>query len=638
MKLRNVYTFFIDNINQFYFDYTQKLKNRNISFFHHKTTVELDSEQIYFNLNVKILHAIKTLLNNSLLRISRKIAEQNTSIFLFENNWCIFEYEKINDFKIIGHKNFNRQYNFEIKINPTSYVYHYAQKIQLSFYLDEKNQMVSGGFSVNWGEVSQIEQSFNQITNQIFLNDVCNTFISKEIVNISINKIIELIEEKDTPKKSGKYPSLFAKWLKLLEQRYPLQFDQMIKTKQAHKWYFSLLIILSANLMMYEDLRKFFQNKRPIAIINKITKHKFQPLIIKNENNKINPKKDWIAVVKIIRQFYSSTFNVKDVKNLEDIESIVETAWTKSEDKSFLLPVPSYEITRKSTQSFIDEEQHIFLNNNNFKIFFLLTMAPSLFGLNEDSDRNISYEKFIEKINHLNDDILFEETLADYVEQNICEWNYDYAGFVNKNLVTLIIKNENPTIFTQSGLDVVDVNLTIFNNYFWAMIYTQARFWKLTVFEEQYNQIYNQDPSKLRTILYELNKLKFDWNDDFYNMKEIRKLVKRYVANNNFEKYLNLLINRVNRKDHSYGKSKERNTSHFALITAAIFGLLDFFTTIYSILPVSQAKANELSVDGLIFIIIGSILSLVLIITFFIIWYKFYWRKKILIWKNKKNG
>ncbi|UUD37371.1 MPN338 family protein [Mycoplasmoides fastidiosum] len=571
------------------------------------------------------------------MRISRKFAERNTSIFHFEKNWCVFDYEKVNDFKIIGNKDFNRQYNFDILIDPTSYVFEYAEKIQLSFYLDEKNNMVAGGFSVNWGDTKPQLNQFDQITDQLFINDVSNVFINKNITKISINNIIDLIDEKSDSNVTEKYPVLFKRWLALLRKRYPNQYDQMFASKQTHKWFFSILIVLSAQLMMYEDLRKFFQNTKPLAITQKILKHSFKPLKLKNVNQTFSPKQDWMDVVAIIRKFYTTTFDTDDVRDLEDIESIVDSAWTKTEDESFLSPIPAYEITRQADISFMDEEQNIFLDDPQFKTFFLLTMAPSLFGLNEDGDRHISYEKYNEKIANLQSNMLLEETLADYVENNICEWNYDYAGFINKNLSSLIIKNANPVTITATGVNVFDVNLHVFNNYFWSMIYTQARFWKLWVLEVKFNKSRINNSSKLRDILYQLNNLKFDWNDDFYGMKEIKRLVQKYVEYNNFESSLRILIRRVMRTDSSFGKTKERATTQYAFIMAAIFGILDFFTTVYSILPVSYQHQTELTTDGLIAIVIGSFLSTILFIGFLVIFYKFYLKRKIAQWKKRRR-
>lgn len=134
----------------------------------------------------------------------------------------------------------------------------------------------------------------------------------------------------------------------------------------------------------------------------------------------------------------------------------------------------------------------------------------------------------------------------------------------------------------------------------------------------------------MRQYLYQLNNLRYDWHDDFYGMKEIKKIVKQVNKHNGVENSLAEISSKISRYDRIFAKNKERSNMSYALIAASFFGILDFFTTVFSILTVETGK-HPIPTASLTIIIIGCILFFFMICSIGIIFYRFYFQPKILI-------
>lgn len=599
LKIRNIYPFYISNPNSIFFSTNiRKYKNnliykKMISNFSEKDEVEkiLEIEKINYH------NTIQKIIDNTLKKINLIIGSKNVSIFLPKKNYeaseAIFavDKDKVNDLKILGDKTADKRYIFGIDINPESYLGNYVSEIQINFYFDEKNKMISGAASLNWSNREFNEENFSKIIEKVFTNRMCRFFLENEFKKISIAGILNLFDDLKIDNKDEIYLNCKIKknWDNYFNKKL-LNNKEIKSQKEMDDLFNSMFISKMLILIIYEDLKSYFTSKNPEIFLSSINKNNE----FENKKESINSNSDFINLFKFVKSRYVfyTELDFEEIETADEAYDLIKNI-SRLEEQSYWYSIPSYEITRNSDMPFFIENEDIFLDNKDFKLFFLFTMYPQLFGT-EITNTNFSTLNEIislfEKIDFKDAEI--EKDLINKSNSLVCERNYDYITFINPSLSFLIIKNDNP-LSEQYKLNknenwIKDPNFKLFNNYLWAIIYNQSKLWKLISIEQLAKFNKEKAPGKLRNYLCEVNALQFDWYDEFYGLFEIKKIIQKINSYSNFTDSLALFNKKLNRDDQRYGKSKERHYLSFGVSTAAIFGILDFFTCIFTIITVQN--------------------------------------------------
>lgn len=637
LKLRNFFPFYIDNVNRKFFSTVNKVnRHRFTKNKYQKFINKLDKEEIHkFNTSQSILDHdnIQSLLNQIAWKIVAKTGNSKYDFFLkdgqtaYKHPQYVKENNEFYDLKILGNPHTDKRYIYSIDIDKNNYLYDFVEQIQVAFYIDEKNQTITGGFSLNLGK-DKVLNSFNEILERIYLNDLLKTFIHKELSPLSVNNffsIIDLysdiefsIEKKDPYKIKINKKSLDIlknEWKDFLKEKVFNKKSPFDKKKEYYEndLFYAFLNVILCCLTIYEELKKYFTSKEPEL---------FLPLFKKVEYFKINddqnPEQDFYELINLLknRYFYfsKSKKTLKSIKSPEDaIEALIE--FDHLENESFGLISTSFELTRNIDIPFLDEDDDVFMNSKELKIIYLLIFNPDILGMKKLSLDFLDFYTFNKNIKEINIDDSWNVLLNELIDNTICEWNYDYVSFINKDFSSLIIKNYNPINTKNNKLNIeydLDPNKKIYDNYLWSFIYTKTLIWKLQDIEENMQIAKVEQPWKLRGYLNQLERLKLDWLDSFYGIPQVKVIVKKIDSFYSFNSLNKILELKLTKEDKLYGKGKERKNLAATFVSAAIFGLLDFFTMVFSVLTVT-GNEGKLDTSNIVIITIGSIFALILL-------------------------
>ncbi|WP_162150909.1 MPN337 family protein, partial [Mycoplasmoides pirum] len=629
LKIRNTYSFYISNLNQIFFDLNSYKYKNNL--FYKRLISDLKKDQKKINidelLNIeKISHheTFQNLLNKIVVKINSLLGDKDNPAFVFEqrNEWgvpiYVTEEKDYSDLKILGDKSSQKRYMFQININPNSYLFSYVDQIQIFFCIDDKNKIVSGAFSLNQGINSELTNSKETLSEKIFLNNLYRYFLENEFKKISIGGLLELFEDLKFIKNNSKlsYESkLKNNWKDYISKKFLNDLTYNIDSKFYKDDLFNSIFIFQAIiLVIYDEIKSYFTNPKPEILLKKFNAYNE----INNIKENSNSDRDLMNMIVFLKNKHSyfPEINIDEVETANELfEAILD--YSKFEDHSLWHSIPSYEIIRNSDIPFINENSDIFLNNDELKLFFLLTMYSNLFGMEITNTNFSSFNEVIKLASSINfNDSEIDENLKIQVKDIICEKNYDYITFINSSLSSLIIKNNNP-INDKTSYDIdflQDPNFNLSNNYLWATTYIQSRIWKSVTIDKLLDKVKNKEPWKLRNLIYEMNNLQIDSYDNFYGLP-IKSIVQTMEQKLNLKDSISLLIKKLNRDDQRFGKNKERNYLSVGVLVATIFGVLDFFTTVFSILTVSNSTISESLKDpiNISIITIGSIFAFVLL-------------------------
>lgn len=646
-KIRIIFPFYIDNVSKIFFTNFQYKSSTTFNKLFPKLKESMEIEEInkiYESYNLTTPTSIQRILNHSINKISIIAGNFDNDIFYskstdkLNNKIFIDEKKDVNDFNIIGSIDSSKRYNFSLNLNKSSYLFKLVEQLQFSFYLDEKSEMLSGAVSFNWGKMSALSFDFAQGYDKAYLIHLLKVFIQDELKYLSLNNLIDLIDENflneknahtnnkakknDNKKTTHKFNFYVLKnnWTNFINNKF-LCFQKFSKSELIYyenELFFSLLTLLTISLILYEDLKIYFISKTPELILSLIEK---ENIISSNIDNKTHTSEEmFFNIINFVKKTYFNFEKIKlnDIKTADDaIKALIK--FNNIEKESFAHPIISYELIRNDQSPFLYQKEEIFLNNIQFKILFLLILDPELFGLNASKYNLIEYDEYEELLNSLKISNNLDEVIKKTIDRCSCEWNFDYVSFINESLSFLLIKNNNVNQVKEKKF-IVDydygANKKLFNNYLWAQIFTQTRIWKIKFLEEKLYEHKNSHPFLLRKYLSKLETLYFDWNDSFYGIPEIIIIIKKINSITNLKETIKSLSSKFNSADQIYGKSKERKYLGLALMTASLFGFADFFTMIFTVLTVQNSSAG-INPTSITFISFGTILTLFLFIILF---------------------
>lgn len=644
IKIRNIWPFYIDNINDKFFD---SLSNHPNKIFVNKVLPKIqknlsEDELEKFNeidsltKNSKIM----LMLNLALKKIVSKTGSKNCDLF------SIFDTNKFNEpiyiksltfdndtYSVVNKSKFDndRKYDYIIEINKSSYLKKYISSIQLSFFLDNDIKMLSGGFSLNV-EYSKSTKDFNDCVTKVYLNSLIKHFVSKQLYPLSLENMLTIISngnedfkllskmKKNTVTKNKKQSfnydeitigDLKENWTSFINRKF-LNFYEVNKDEKEfleNDLFFSILTINLVMLYLYEELKIYFTNENPEIILSILDK----PMVIKEDPNQ-NVETDFYELAKYLNNnYYAETKNLK-VKKIKTADELIETLYLQKQfnEFSFGMPIFSVELYLQSDERFPSAEQ-VFEDDPHLKMLYLMIIFPEVFGMDLATGNFIEYHQLLQtlkksSVNNRKATISFKENLS----RTQCEFNYEFMSFVGDEPSMLIVKN-NTTIKNNKLYTNQDGEITgLFESYFWAQIFIQSRLWKRIHIEQDFNNIYISRENRYhKDQIRDLEKLNFSWYDDYYGMSQIRPIVNKIDEQINLKNSIESLRLKIIQRDELSKKDKERGTILFAYIIATLIGFINFFGMVYTILTVTDPSAG-LTTTNIIIISIGTIFAMTL--------------------------
>lgn len=653
LKIKNIFSFYIDDINDKFFT---SLKNHPNRYFVNKVLPKIkknfDKDELEQFLEIDNLtknNKIKLMLNLALKKIASKTGTDDCELFdsnekdKFGAQLFIKQLLQKSDSQVLSDANIDRRYEYVIDINKKSYLYKYLSNIQLSFFLEDESKMLSGGFSLNKTFNDKAGLTFQQVISDIYLYSLIKHFIGKQLYPISLNNMLDMIESYQQNHKKRKVysktkynidfkqvsiESLKDNWVELINRKY-LNFLNISKEEKIYyenTMFYSILIVTIIMLSLYEELKKYFTNQRPEMILSLLDK----PTLI-NSNTNQDPETDFYEIGTFLSNNYTDKNKSIKLNKIKSYEDVIDTLnEQKSYDlNSFGKPITTIELYRKDNEPFINEYQ-IFSNNNQLRMIYLLTISPELFGMDESTGYFIEYKQYSDIINKNSlQKFKISESLGEKIEKSRCELNYDYITFISNEPSMLIIKNNTENMYNELHSETIFTSL--YDDYFWSQIYVQSRLWKRIHIETEFNydvqhkiDIYHKDK------LTALENLIFNWYDSFYGLPSIKNIVYKINELNDLKNSIEMLIIEIRQKDELSKKDKERKSVLFAYVIATLIGFINFFGMVFTILTVDDTKAGLTPINI-------AIISIGTVLVTFLVGILFYFGTKVLKTKFKKG-
>lgn len=652
LKIKNILSFYIDNINEKFFINLQNHPNR---YFVNKVLPKIqknldeDELQKFIQLdNLTKNNKIKLMLNLVLKKIASKTGMDNNELFNsfgidnFGESLFINELEEPNETRVLAENISERKYEYIIDINKNCYLHKYISEIQLSFFLENEHKMLSGGFSLNKTFAKPNGLNYIDVISKIYFHSLIKHFITKQLYPISLNNMLDIIEgsQENKNRKVQKNKSqtidfkeitidnLHENWINLVNRKYLnfLNVSDKEKTFYENTLFYSILIVNIIMLSLYEELKIYFTNERPELILNLLDK---PPLI--NANSNQDSKTDFLELTKFLQQNYvDKTKNLK-LNKIKKYQDLLETLNEQKsyEQNSFGKPISTVELYSKENKPFISE-QDILTKNVQLRMIYFAVIFPELFGIDESTGYFIKHKQFIEILTKTQlQKFKMSESLSDKIDKSLCELNYDYITFIGSEPSMFIIKNN--TSAMNDELFLPHKFSGLYENYFWSQIYVQARMWKRMHVEAEYNyDIQNNIESNHKKRVEELETLILSWYDNYYGMPEIKNIINKINELSDLKKSIEMLIIEIRQKDELLKKDRERKNILFAYIVASLIGFINFFGMVYTILTVDKPYEG-LTLPNIITISIGGVLITILLSILF------YFGTKMIKSKSKKR-
>ncbi len=646
IKIKNIWPFYIDNINDKFFN---SLSNHPNKIFVKKILPQIqknlsEDELEKFNeidsltKNSKIL----LMLNLALKKIVSKTGSKTADLL------NVFDESKFNEPIYIKSLTFeddvrsswngsrfdnDRKYDYIIEINKDTYLKKYVSQIQLSFFLDDDIKMLSGGFSLN-KEYSNSDKlmDFKDVVTKVYFNSLIKHFITKQLYPLSLENLLTIIsngneEFKILPKKNKNnnakkkkqnlnydeitIEDLKENWIDFINRKF-LNFYEVPTEERNYlenELFFSILIINLIMLSLYEELRIYFTNENPEIILSLLDK----PMIIKDNPNQ-NIETDFYELAKFINSNYFSESKNLKIKKIKTADELIETLHLQKNynEFSFGMPIFSVELYLLNYTKFPTATE-VFENDFHLKILYLMTIFPEVFGMDLATGNFIEYNQLLQalqktSINNRKATISFIENL----ERTRCEFNYEFMSFVGDEPSMLIVKNN--TVLKDNKLYTTEEHELsgLFENYFWAQIFVQSRLWKRIHIEEDFNNIYISRENKYhKDQIRDLENLNFSWYDDYYGMSQIKPIVNKIDEQIKLKKSIESLRLKIIQRDELSKKDNERGTVLFAYIIATLIGFINFFGMVYTILTVEDPKQG-LTTTNIVIISIATVFAFIL--------------------------
>lgn len=634
ININTTYPFYIDNVNVKFFNSLQQHPNKYfVNKILPKIKTKLDEDELEKLKELDDLtrkDRIKLMLNLALKKIVSKTGSSNNDFFKvlgydqFHEPLYIAEKEVVVN-ELIHNEYEERRYKYFIDVNKDSYLYQYAHRIDLWFYLNEENKILSGSFSFK--VVNLQDDSLNEelVYEKIYLISLIKYFIYKQISPLSLNNIIDIIDNddflsnfdkktnkeqqnnlnKNIYKKSLSYEVLKSNWDNLITDKFlsHKDYDQEKKNRIKDDLFYAIMNLTMINLALYQELKYYFNSENPELILS-ILKN---PTQIKSDPDQ-RPFNDFIELSKHLKKNYIKNNSTKiDWNKIDDFDGLVNAAKKEQaaqDYEAFNTSINFLELQVKDQEVFASSSDFLLKHQWIFLIYSLI-INPNRFGLNSNTTQIVKYSDLIKNLKNMYITEGSKKTIIKDINQSEVEINKNYISFINPSNDFVIIKKDNRQLI---------------NFYVWAIIYSESRKWIHHDIEYDFNNDRIVKTSNFyRQKIEALENLKFDWYDDFYGIPAIKTIVKKIDQISSIKSSIDILVGTIKQKDALLKKDFERKTMVIAYVVALFIGFINFFGMIFTILAVTKPEEG-LTTTNIIVISIASLLisSLIGIISFFL--------------------
>lgn len=651
IKVKNIWPFYIDNINDKFFESLSNHPNKVlVNKILPKIQKNLSEEELEkFNEidNLTKNSKIMLMLNHALKKIVSKTGSKDSDLFTVLDKNKFNEPNYINsmtfdsDVYSIGSKSKfdnDRKYDFIIEINKKSYLKKYISNIQLSFFLDNDIKMLSGGFSLNCEYLHSKNDEITDVVKNLYINSLIKHFVSKQLYPLSLENLLTIISNGNeeykvlsshnknkqiNKQKHLNYDEITIEdlknnWINFINRKFLnfLEITNEEKNYYENDLFFSILIVDMVMLSLFEELRIYFTNENPEIILSLLDK----PIVFKEDPNQ-NIETDLYELAKFLNSHYFSKSKNINVKKIKTADELIETLKLQKTYNEFSFGMPIFSVECYLNEYGQYSSAYDFLESNfDIKLLYIMVIFPEVFGMDLATGNFIEYNQLLStlkktSINNKKATVSFNENL----KRTLCEFNYEFISFVGDEPSMFIIKN-NTVVKGEKLYTNIEYKLTgLYENYFWAQIFIQSRLWKRIHIEQDFNNTYLYEENKYhRNQIKDLENLSFNWYHDYYGMSQIKPIVNKIDEQINLKKSIDSLRMKIIQRDELAKKDKERGTLLFAYIIATLIGFINFFGMVFTILTVEHPE-NGLSSTNISVIAIATFfaVSLFLILIFF---------------------
>lgn len=665
LKTRTIFPFYIKDVNEKFFS---NLNNHQNKIFLKKILPKIENELEHEELeviktieNLAKPEKILRMINLALKKIAALTGTKSSELFEkvgtdeFKEPFFIRIKSGFNDLEILGDKHEDFRFSYAINISRDNYLFPFIEQIQLAFFLDQETNRVSGGFSLNRGN-EENNLDYEESVENVYFYSVMKKFWLSQLYPLSLDNILNIIYEingnksskntknakinvsqKNNSKKIAQqgYSKDWAKvidfeqvsleelqdnWKKFINKKF-LKFNNFSEEKNIfyeEQAFYMMMIMSLVMLYLLQEINTYFTSEKPELILGLLNK----PAKL-TENKDQNYQEDFNALASYIyKNFYlnSNTSNNLKIKKIDRAKELVDflSDYSDANTSNIILNnlISSFEVLPIDKIHILDRKD--FLENSKFKSFFLLLMFPELYSISPDNATLIEYKQLLNSLK-ANQNVSLSNSVFKDFDDYIAELNYDYASFITQESI-VILKNNDPLYVDVQDKKILvlrDENRRVYNNYYWAVIYLQAKIAEKNNIEFNINRILNSEIKHKSLIFKEaiqnLDDLQFDWYDHFYGLP-IKNIVQKMDKGDNLKKSIDILSSKIKKEDQDIKKSTERNYITLAFIIAVLLGFIDFISMVFTILPNSPAPVSDSYIYT--FIAIGSFISLILVIIF----------------------
>ena len=287
------------------------------------------------------------------------------------------------------------------------------------------------------------------------------------------------------------------------------------------------------------------------------------------------------------KQEIINTVNLTDTQDFLSIANYLKVTKTadimasKFDNYSLSEPTLLYDIYTEENLYLLDINQ--ILKNRILTSFLMLILFKSEYGVNDINANFLNISQLRKLIYEDVKNGLSAEKIQNF-KQTISAQNFDYVSFVNSEQIVLL---HNPS--TEKSKEYKK----IVNYYIWALVFTISKRLEMNDLETYTDSIMisNQKAKVIffRQIIRDIEDIKFNWDDDFFGVKQIKNIVFTMNKQMQIMQDLNNLMDRVKNEDEIFKRQTERTSIILSFIVALLIGYVDFLACVFSILPCSWA-------------------------------------------------
>ncbi len=538
---------------------------------------ELDQLQKFSNLTKSSI--VIQIINSVFNRIATLTTSKNGSLFANMSNNpqspSYITYDQNNDFSnsILGNIHTNKMYSFSANVSKESYLYRFADHLNIMFYLQQDTNRIVGGFVLN--KLDSDSNNFDDTLNDYYISNLINTFITDQLYPYDLELLLGIdkgLIDKQGNDKNAVEPikplSMEDSNIALLKENW----EKLITTK-----FLKYKTDLSEEEVEYYKNTLFYSIMSTWMIIVHIVEELDEYFTSGNEEKLIQTAKAKEQVVSKINM--TETADFLSIANYLKVAKTNDIMARKFDNYSLSKPRMLFDVYNEDNIFLLDANQII--KNRILTSYLMMILFRDEYGI---SDINSNFLNINQLRRLLQEDVQngFSQTQIDEFTKTICAQNFDYVSFINDNQIVLLHNRAN------------DKNVQfkkIVNYYTWATVFVASKELERNDLKDHtdYIMISNQKSKVVffRQIIRDIEDIKFNWDDDFFGVKQIKNIVFTMNKQTKLVESLNGLMDRVKTEDEIFKRQTERTSIILSFIVALLIGYVDFLACVFSILPCS---------------------------------------------------